>query len=206
MRLSVHRLGLNITKMKTLYIIRHTTPDIQQGICYGYSDIDVNGNFKHEANEIKSRLDKINPTHIISSPLKRCYKLANELFPNMIIKQSDSLKELNFGDWEMQRWDSIDKEFIGKWSKDFMNIAPPNGETFNSLFVRSNEEIDDIMSLMEDEDAGAIITHSGVQRSILMKYLSIPANKIFNWQLGYGAIIKLTYFSSDFQQIEVIKG
>lgn len=197
---------VTLQKMKTLYLIRHTTPNIETSICYGSSDIDVTKNFLLEADDIRKLINSTNPISVFSSPLIRCSKLAKELFPNHSIIYEDDIKELDFGDWEMQSWDQINKNEINRWYKDFMNIAPPNGESFMNLYSRSTNKIYNIFNNTKEYSTDAIITHSGVIRCILMEYLHIPANKIFNWHLGYGCIVKLSGLDSNYIKIEILKG
>ena len=66
--------------MKEVYLIRHTTPLIKAGLCYGSSDIDVEDSFVEEAEGIKTVLKEFYPDVVVSSPLIRCMKLANHLF------------------------------------------------------------------------------------------------------------------------------
>ena len=71
-----------------IYFLRHTTLNIADEIFYGQSDVDVSKNFLNEVKLIKSKilseeidLEKIK---IISSPLKRCKKLAMQIRPKFI--------------------------------------------------------------------------------------------------------------------------
>ena len=55
-------------------LLRHTLPAIDLKTCYGMQDIDVADTFSAEARAATNRLHQ--PDKIISSPLKRCLKLA----------------------------------------------------------------------------------------------------------------------------------
>ncbi len=192
--------------MKQFYIIRHTTPQIDQGICYGNSDLNVHSNFKNEIIDIKNTINGIIPELIYSSPLRRCSKLAQSLFPESTIEYDKDLMEMNFGKWEMKKWSDIDKNDLDLWGGDFMNQSPPNGESFSRLYNRATKSFENIQSLTKDDSTTIIITHSGVMRCLLMKYLEIPYTKLFSLQLNYGAIIQITLFSSDYHQIKILKG
>ena len=190
--------------MKQFYIIRHTTPDVSPGICYGFSDLDVNESFEAEASIIKDLLKEADPSVIYSSPLKRCDKLAQILFPENAIKYDNRLKELNFGDWEMHPWADIDKNTIDHWANDFMNQSPPKGESFQTLYDRCLQSFDDIEKQLAEGETAAIVTHSGVIRSLLMTFLKIPADKIFSLQLQYGCVIKITLHPKEYSQVEFL--
>src|SRR5580692_7160561 len=67
--------------MNEIYLIRHTTPAIGKGICYGQSDLDITSSFREEADLIRQHIpDYIRFIH--SSPLRRCALLAEYLFPS----------------------------------------------------------------------------------------------------------------------------
>ena len=59
-----------------LYLVRHTKVDCPTGVCYGQSEIDVNGTFEVEKNILTEKLQNIEFEKIYSSPLKRCSILA----------------------------------------------------------------------------------------------------------------------------------
>ena len=62
-----------------IYLIRHTTPSIKKGICYGQTDVDLNfDTFEFELCEIKKKLPS-NIDIFYCSPLTRCLKLAQRL-------------------------------------------------------------------------------------------------------------------------------
>ena len=89
-----------------LTLVRHTSLQIAEGICYGQSDIDVSINFASELSQLKQKLIHEQIDAVYASPLQRCSKLAYALgFDG--ITHDERLKELHFGDWEMQSWNDI---------------------------------------------------------------------------------------------------
>src|SRR5690606_11377050 len=126
-----------------IYLIRHTTPAIEKGICYGQSDIAIKETlFEEELKIIRSKIPAIFD-HVYSSPLQRCIKLAEKLSTNV---QADArLKEMNFGDWEMQKWNEIDKEPLNSWMNDYVSQTVPGGENYNQLYERSAHFLDDLL-------------------------------------------------------------
>lgn len=93
-----------------LHFIRHTRPDIARGVCYGQSDIPLAASFAEEAEDVRARLTERlegrTPTRIYSSPLSRCRHLSEALGYEAPILDA-RLLELNFGEWELQRFDEI---------------------------------------------------------------------------------------------------
>ncbi|MCO6498893.1 MAG: alpha-ribazole phosphatase [Vicingus serpentipes] len=172
-----------------IYLIRHTTPQIEKGICYGQTDILVSNSFKEECQIIGLKLREIlNDTPIYCSPLSRCYGLAKEL-SNIQPIIDDRLMEMNFGDWELKPWHKIEKKSLNKWMKDFINVPCPNGESYQTLHCRVSEFIKELKQTKLEKVI--IITHGGVIRSILSYIQQSPLEESFETEVNYSSIFKL---------------
>ena len=60
-----------------IYLVRHTTPAIKKGVCYGQTDVDLNSDtFESELREIKNKLpsniDRFYCSIILVSEKKIC--------------------------------------------------------------------------------------------------------------------------------------
>lgn len=172
----------------SIYLIRHTTPLIEKGLCYGQLDIDVTDSFEEEAEQIQKALpDDIG--HVYSSPLIRCHKLASYLFPNHSINLEPDLMELGCGEWEGIHWDAIPAEVIDPWMKDFVNVCIPGGESYIQMHSRVTQCFNRII---EGPKPVAIVTHGGVIRSILAHITQTPLVDSFGaFKISYGCVMQL---------------
>ena len=171
-----------------LFLIRHTKVAINTGICYGQSDIELADTFIDEAKEIKVKLSNIKFDKIFSSPLSRCKKLSEYLFNSEII-YDNRLMELNFGDWELQKWNKIKHPDIERWMTDFVNTPCPNGESFIDLQNRVNAFLTNIKNNKFNNIA--IVTHGGVIRSFFAHIQNEDLKYAFKREINYGTIYKL---------------
>lgn len=173
-----------------IYLIRHTTPDIQKGMCYGQYDLNTTGSFEEEVRCIKPHLPA-SIGKIYSSPLTRCKKLAETLFPQHPIQYDDRLKEINCGAWEMRLWDEIQQEELQAWMSDFVNATMPEGESYLKLYKR----VIDFFTSIPVQDSIAIVSHGGVIRSLLSHIENVELVDSFKaFSIRYGCVIKvLTY-------------
>ncbi len=188
-----------------IYIIRHTTPDIEKGICYGQTNLDLVDTFHEEFKTIKQQIpnNTNNKNYIIkSSPLKRCALLAKHL--NTKVLFDDRLKELDFGDWEMKRWNDISEETLNPWMEDFVNIRVPNGESYIDLASRVNGFFEDMIH-SQDKQNLIIVTHAGPIRAFLASVLNIPLEKSFNIKIQYGDIFHLKKEGDSWHLISEVK-
>ena len=170
-----------------IYLIRHTTPDIVKGTCYGQIDIGTTNTFAWEAECIKKHL----PPHIqqvYSSPLRRCRQLAEHLFPHRQIRFDDRLKEINCGHWEGQLWDEIDRAHLHHWMSDHLNRCMPGGESYRQLYLR----VCHFFERLHLRQPVAIVSHGGVIRSLLAHINNIALHDSFGaFAIRYGCVIKI---------------
>jgi len=172
-----------------IYLIRHTTPKIEKGVCYGQADIGVSSTFKKEVETIQSKINVNEDSVIYTSPLKRCVLLAKKISDTIIYDHR--LKELDFGNWELHTWDTINQNDLNKWMNNFVYEQVPNGESYTNLHTRSTSFFQEILQLHKKQVF--IITHAGVIRSIIAHILKMDLKDSFNIKINYGAIIHLKY-------------
>ncbi|MFM9836003.1 MAG: alpha-ribazole phosphatase [Methylophilaceae bacterium] len=177
-----------------LTLIRHTALQVASGICYGQSDIDVAASFPQELATLKTALIDTKFEAIYTSPLQRCTRLASGL--NMGDTQTDTrLKELDFGDWEMQTWDDIPRDIFDAWALDYANISPPNGETFSQLQQRGLSFLENMRHQHPNGNIFAV-THGGMIRALVAHVLDMPLKKLFRMSIDYGSLTQLEFGSS----------
>jgi len=180
-----------------IYLIRHTTPEIAPNTIYGQTDLPLIESFPQELKLIEQHLPSEYPI-IYHSPLQRCRILAEALQKGDTTLQSeDNLKELNFGDWEMKRWDEIPNNLMSHWREDFVSRNTPNGESFGNLIERARLFWE---RLLEDEnEVSLVVTHGGFIRALIVQVLEIPPLKAYDLHLDFGCVSKLEKFRGRFK-------
>ncbi len=179
-----------------IYVIRHTPTTAAEGICYGQSDLPLQEPFDELFNTIKKTL----PEHdyiVYSSPLTRCHQLAQHLSDGTTVTCDDRLKEIDFGLWENETWDSIKKEDLTNWMTDFVNTGAPNGESFNTLHLRVISFLEELLLNHSEDQKIIIVSHAGVIRSILSYLLATPLTHAFKIPVAFGSITKMTLHKDD---------
>ena len=148
-----------------LWLARHAKPLIAPGVCYGQLDVPADA----DATAACAReLAKVLPPgiHIICSPLQRCEQLAHVLTglqPGLAYKTDARLTEMDFGQWEGQRWDDIGAAAVSAWVADFRRHRPGGGESVEQFMQRVAAAWDETVSAA---DAPTLwITHAGVIRA-----------------------------------------
>lgn len=170
-----------------IYLIRHTSVEKMEGICYGQSDVKLSEWFELEAGNVQRKLAELPYDSIISSPLSRCCHLASCL--NGTVYTDRRLMEMNFGEWELLPWTEIYHRAEGKkWFGDYLHEAPPGGESFQSMIRRVSEFIGEVCT---DDKVIVIVTHAGTIRAFLAAMGLVAMDQAFDIPVAYGEVIKI---------------
>ena len=184
-----------------LTLIRHTSLQIQPGICYGRTDVDVAVSFIEEAAATKAKIQHLVLDAVFTSPLQRCVKLAAALGFNEAM-HDERLKELHFGDWEMQAWDDVPRNYFDEWAQNYGHMAPPNGETFAQLQARGITFIEELLNQYHRGHV-LIVTHGGMIRAMVAHVLNMQLKGLFRINVDYGSVTELD-FSDDIPRINYV--
>lgn len=176
-----------------LHLLRHLPVSLPAGVCYGASDVDSRAATDADLAPMRALLTA-SPTLMVSSPLHRCRVLADSLSASVVAIRFDArLQEMHFGDWELQRWDDIDRQQIDAWADAPWHYTPPGGESANRLRDRTlaafTEALDEARRLNLSQLL--IVTHGGPIRVIRGHLLALPQTEWLNWTCAPGAVFSL---------------
>lgn len=174
-----------------LTLIRHTSVDVPKGTCYGWSDVPVADTFEEEAAETRMRLQGMTFDQVYSSPLSRARKLAAFCgFPTPVV--DDRLKEMNMGEWEMQRYDEITDPALQRWYADYMHLPATGGESFPMLHARVSAFLDELRQ--QPFRHVAIFTHGGVIVSAGIYAGLFGEEDAFSHSVPYGGMLEIEVY------------
>lgn len=108
------------------------------------------------------------------------------------------LCELDFGDWEGMSWQDVhalDGQKLKAWSEDWVNRAPPNGETFARQAYRCREFLLECASMTESRDEQprqlVVIAHGGTIRALLCICMGWPLSKAMSVRIDLATVCNL---------------
>lgn len=170
-----------------LLLIRHTRCAVKPGVCYGQTDVPLADTFPQEAEPVRIQLEKLHIDTAYTSPLSRCTKLAEYCGFGDATKDS-RLMEINFGEWEMKRYDEIDDPRLQLWYDDYLHVAATGGE---SAMMQRNRFEDFLKSLPKGEDKTvAVFTHGGILIHSLAILKGMSYREAYTENPGYGTILQ----------------
>ena len=168
-----------------LYLIRHPTPLVATGTCYGRTDLALAEHVATAAARIAAQLPP--QITVFSSPLQRCRQLAEALHPAPRI--DPRLQEMDFGDWEMTPWDRIQREALDGWAADPLGYRPPKGESVAELQQRVQHFVTEAQG--NGLESAALVTHAGVMKVILGQAQGLPVEKWMRLAFDYESVVCL---------------
>jgi alpha-ribazole phosphatase len=149
-----------------LWLVRHAQPLIAPGVCYGALDVPADPQASAAAAaELALSLPK--GAQVFYSPLQRCELLVQHLLglrPDLTYKKELDIREMDFGDWEGQRWDDIDPEQLKAWTDDFAHYRCGGRGECTADFVR---RVHSAVQRMAAGTPTVWVSHAGVMRCIV---------------------------------------
>ena len=147
-----------------LWLVRHAQPLVEAGICYGASNVAADPVATEEAAQ---RLADVLPhgVGVIASPLQRCERLAKVLRglrPDLPYTLEPDLQEMDFGQWEGQRWDAIPRAELENWTTAFDTWSCGGAESTGDFMRRVGAVWDETLARKQPT---VWITHAGVIRA-----------------------------------------
>lgn len=169
----------------SVVLVRHTSPAVGSGICYGRSDYDVAESFTDELPAVLARLEPFDV--LVTSPLIRCRRLADEIGSafGAAPRVDERLQEMDFGAWEGVAWSDIPVAELDEWADDFFHARPHGGESVAMLQQRA-------LTALSEYRASArrhtVVTHAGVIRVALAPD---QRPESFNHSIEFGGVVSL---------------
>jgi alpha-ribazole phosphatase len=178
-----------------LVLIRHPAVALDAGVCYGHSDVALADDAKVSAGALAVKLAALQvppPRVFISSPLIRCSALAAAMANDSgcALSHDERLKEMNFGDWEQQRWDAIDRGLLDDWAASFEHARAHGGESVAQFVARVRVWFEAFSQTGELSPA-YVVTHAGVIRAIASLVLDVPLARCLRWPVEMTGIVWL---------------
>lgn len=155
--------------------------------CYGDQDVELADGHPQQILEVVEQVQGFKG-QVLTSPLSRCKILADTLAQQLDrnLVSLDGLKEMDFGDWELQKWDALPKEELRQWREDIGHYCPPNGETFNSVKERAVVALTPFLQNKEDI---IVVSHGGTIRALLTYFLKLPIERGIQFDIKHGASV-----------------
>lgn len=121
---------------------------------------------------------------VVSSDLIRASATADAMTPNIRLPHDPSLREINFGDWELRSFAEVEAEdptTIRAYWETPGHIAPPGGESWNAVRYRVDRAIDGYLA--HGHNNLIVVAHFGVILTQIQRAMNIGAYEAFSHRI-----------------------
>lgn len=200
--------------MKTyrIHLIRHgLMQGSEDGKYIGHTDLPLSQSGIEQLENMKREYVYPDADAVFSSPLSRCTRTAQILYPESTYASISNLIEYNFGEFEGRNAEELHEkeELFDPWLRGEKGVTPPFGES-NEDFVRRvctafAAIVEGILKAGTQDTV--IVTHGGVIMTIMAAF-ALPEADMHDWltPCGCGYTLRLTpslWMSA--QKLEAIK-
>ncbi len=186
--------------MKLLFVRHAETTANAEGRFQGHADYSLSARGQAQAQLLQSRflLEGLTPTHLYSSPLKRCAETAEIIASSWpTVQYWEDLQEHDVGvlsgltwDEAIDRYPKIDRDL--EVSRQFAGIE--GAEPLQDRRDRGQRVADGLLSRHSEDDVVVVVSHGGILQHILSGLLgtnrvwglSIRNTAVFEFDLDVG--------------------
>ncbi|MFT5067686.1 MAG: alpha-ribazole phosphatase [Reinekea sp.] len=173
--------------MTTLWMVRHGPTHAKAMV--GWTDLPAD---LSDAAAI-ARLRAILPdAPVVSSDLIRAVATADALQPSARFPHDPALREINFGAWDgltFPQAEAQDAELLRAYWETPGDVAPPQGESWNTVRARADKAIDGYIALGHADLI--IVAHFGVILTQVQRALGITSYAAFGHKISNLSVTKI---------------
>ncbi|MEG0133186.1 MAG: alpha-ribazole phosphatase [Clostridium sp.] len=153
-----------------IYIVRHgETEENVKKTYYGSIDCNLTERGKTQAKALGNKLKNIEFDKIFCSERIRAKETLRDISSEDDVIIDSRINERDFGIFEGRTFSELQielKEEYDKWTVDWKDYCPENGESFRGVYKRVRSFMED-MKKEEDENKNILVcTHGGIIRAI----------------------------------------
>lgn len=167
-----------------LWLLRHAPVLLPAGLCYGASDVPADAALTRAAAQAFAHLPAPHSPVWVSG-LLRAQQMVGALQaerPDLGAARIDTrLNEMDFGSWELQRWDTMPRSAFDDWTADFAHHRFGGAESTQMLLDRVAAVLAELPSGFSTDMVW--VTHAGVIRAVqhIVASGGAPINDAADW-------------------------
>ncbi|WP_370231584.1 histidine phosphatase family protein [Cognatishimia sp.] len=166
--------------MRRLSLVRHGPTHAKTMV--GWSDLPADLSDTAAIARLSAHLPQ--DALVISSDLSRAAATADAIQGSRArLPHDPGLREMNFGDWELQRFDEVeDQETYRAFWETPGDVSPPNGESWHTLEARVGKAVDTALAAYPDKDL-IVVAHFGAILTQLQRSEKLTAYEAFGHRI-----------------------
>lgn len=193
------RLPKGVTRM---VLVRHGQPvEEMRGRCYGRLDVGLSTTGRLQAERAARFLAEAPLLRIYASPRRRALESAAPLaeLKGMAVDTEEAFREIDFGLFEGLTYEEAEQrypEVYSQWMAHPTRVRFPDGESYPEM----RERVREAARVLRTRHAGetfVLISHGGVNRTLLADALGMPDANLFRLEQGYAAVNIIDFYGDE---------
>ncbi|CAN5391348.1 histidine phosphatase family protein [soil metagenome] len=188
----------------SLYLVRHGhTKATELGLLYSDPNIEITEKGLSQAQAAAQYIATIKPQILLRGAARRVEQSSEPVAAEtgLDARVVKGFEEWQVGDWEGRTYLDIkknDPDQYHSWCANPIANAPPKGESIIQLSERIKESLIELIADSQFEGKTiAMVTHSGIIRSIIVHALGMPIANFWRLSIPTGSITRID-FSKNF--------
>ncbi|WP_373635164.1 histidine phosphatase family protein [Yoonia sp. SS1-5] len=181
--------------MTRLWMVRHGPTHAKTMV--GWADIPADLSDQDAVRRLRAYLPA---APVVSSDLSRAVATADDLGAQSRLDHDPALREMNFGDWDMRHFADVEKEnpqHIRAFWETPGDIAPPNGESWNTLCDRVGNAIDGYLTRGFDDLI--VVAHFGTILSQIQRAAGMTAYEAFGHKIDNLSVSDIAFIDGQWR-------
>lgn len=178
---------------RRVFMIRHgSVHERYLDLCYGATDVELSELGRSEMQQAAERLAELPVTHVYHSGLTRSFELAELIARprNLAPIVAPGLREMHFGAWELQTWESIYNSMpdgLDRLLAEPDRFAPPGGETLFAV----RDRVLEWYRVLPAESVIVAVAHGGTIATLRGTLSGAPVAQWFDFVPHCGQMVEL---------------
>ena len=178
--------------MTVFHLLRHGEIDLPEPGCFlGQTDVALNARGRHQARFWREKFADQFFSAVWCSDLARTTETAEAVFSGRSepIHGCREFREIHLGKWEGVPRSRIRELYPALWKargEDLAGFRPPEGESFGDVGKRVWPMVKRIAEITSGPVC--IVTHAGVIRVLVCRFLGLDLSNLFRIHLDYGSL------------------
>jgi alpha-ribazole phosphatase/probable phosphoglycerate mutase len=185
-----------------MVLVRHGQPvEEMRGRCYGRLDVGLSSAGRLQAERAARFLAEAPLLRIYTSPRQRAMESAAPLaeLKGMAVDTEAAFREIDFGLFEGLSYEEAEQrypEVYAEWMSHPTRVRFPEGESYPEM----RERVLSAGRVLRTRHVGetfVLVSHGGVNRTLLAEALGLPDANLFRMEQGYAAVNIIDFYGDE---------
>lgn len=185
-----------------MVLVRHGQPaEEMKGRCYGRLDVGLSPHGRTQAEQAAAFLAGLELTCVYASPRLRALESARPLAEarGLQVVVDEAFREIDFGLFEGLTYEEAERRFpevYAEWMSHPTRVRFPQGESFPEMRERVRAGGRELRR-RHAQQAFALVSHGGVNRTLLAEALGMEDSHLFRLDQGYSAVNVIDFYGDE---------